>query len=78
MRIPNYNKKDKKNKVFKQIYKFMPSNTFRMLICGPSGSGKTNFGNLYVFKMRGFLGKITKRDFSEKRDDYPLTKNNEK
>ena len=28
-----------------------------------------NFSNLYVFKMRDFLGKITKRDFSEKRDD---------
>ena len=84
MRIPNYDKKDKKNKVFKQLYKFMPSNTFRMLICGPSGSGKTNtlFHMLrepydlhhICFQMRDFLGKITKRDFSEKRDDYSLTK----
>ena len=33
---------DKKNKKFKQLYSFMPNDTFRMLICGNSGSGKTN------------------------------------
>ena len=41
MDIPNYDV-DKKNKKFKQLYLFMPNDTFRMLICGNSGSGKTN------------------------------------
>ena len=41
MEIPNYDA-DKKNKKFKQLYSFMPNDTFRMLICGNSGSGKTN------------------------------------
>ena len=41
MEIPNY-EVDKKNKKFKQLYSFMPNDTFRMLICGNSGSGKTN------------------------------------
>ena len=39
--IPNYDV-DIKNKKFKQLYSFMPNDTFRMLICGNSGSGKTN------------------------------------
>ena len=41
MEIPNYDS-DTKNKKFKQLYSFMPKDTFRMLICGNSGSGKTN------------------------------------
>ena len=41
MEIPNYDTKNK-NKKFKQLYPFMPNDTFRMLICGNSGSGKTN------------------------------------
>ena len=41
MEIPNYDV-EKKNKKFKQLYSFMPNDTFRMLICGNSGSGKTN------------------------------------
>ena len=41
MEIPNYDTKTK-NKKFKQLYSFMPNDTFRMLICGNSGSGKTN------------------------------------
>ena len=41
MEIPNYDI-DVKNKKFKQLYSFMPNDTFRMLICGNSGSGKTN------------------------------------
>ena len=41
MEIPNYDAKTK-NKKFKQLYPFMPKDTFRMLICGNSGSGKTN------------------------------------
>ena len=41
MEIPNYDDDDK-NKKFKQLYPFMPNDTFCMLICGNSGSGKTN------------------------------------
>ena len=41
MEIPNYDT-NTKNKKFKQLYSFMPNDTFRMLICGSSGSGKTN------------------------------------
>ena len=41
MEIPNYDSVTK-NKKFKQLYSFMPHDTFRMLICGNSGSGKTN------------------------------------
>ena len=42
MEIPNYDSGDDSDKKYKQIYPFMPSNIFRMLICGNSGSGKTN------------------------------------
>ena len=31
-----------KNKKFKQLFQYMPNDTFRMLICGNSGCGKTN------------------------------------
>ena len=41
MKIPNYDKASESSN-FTQLYPFMPSNTFRMLICGPSGCGKTN------------------------------------
>ena len=41
MEIPNYDV-DTKKKKFRQLYSFMPHDTFRMLICGNSGSGKTN------------------------------------
>ena len=41
MEIPNYDV-DIKNKKYKQLYSFLPNDTFRMLICGNSGSGKTN------------------------------------
>ena len=41
MNIPNYDEKHSKKK-FKQLYSYMPNDTFRMLICGNSGSGKTN------------------------------------
>ena len=41
METPNYDV-DIKNKKFKQLYSFMPNDTFRMLICGNSGSGKIN------------------------------------
>lgn len=43
MKIPNYDALiSSKSSDFKQIHPFMPSDTFRMLICGPSNSGKTN------------------------------------
>ena len=42
MEIPNYDTDDNQDKHFKQLYPFMLSDTFRMLICGNSGSGKTN------------------------------------
>ena len=42
MEIPNYDNNEKSNNDFKQLYKYMPKNTFRMLIAGNSGSGKTN------------------------------------
>ena len=42
MEIPNYDSIDNPDKKFKQLHPYMPSDTFRMLICGNSGSGKTN------------------------------------
>ena len=42
MEIPNYDSTENKNNNFKRLYKYMPKDTFRMLICGNSGSGKTN------------------------------------
>ena len=43
MLISNYeNLIDKKKNNIKQLYNYMPSKIFSMLICGPSGSGKTN------------------------------------
>ena len=42
MDIPNYDSGDKLDNGFTQLHKFMPKNTFRMLIAGNSGSGKTN------------------------------------
>ena len=42
MLIPNYDNLLNKKNNFKQLYNYMPSKSFRMLICGPSGSGKTN------------------------------------
>ena len=53
MEIPNYDSNDKTSKKFKQKFPFMPSDTFRMLICGNSGSGKTNL--LYHMLMKPLL-----------------------
>ena len=41
MEIPNYDSSDDIDKKYKQLFPFMPADTFRMLICGNSGSGKT-------------------------------------
>ena len=53
MEIPNYDSNDDPNKKFKQLFPYMPSDTFRMLICGNSGSGKTNL--LYHMLMKPLL-----------------------
>ncbi|CAH3036896.1 unnamed protein product [Porites lobata] len=42
MEIPNYDSVDDPDKKYKQLFPYMPADTFRMLICGNSGSGKTN------------------------------------
>ena len=42
MEIPNYDSTGDLDKKCKQLFPYMPSDTFRMLICGNSGSGKTN------------------------------------
>ena len=42
MEIPNYDSTDNSDKKYKQLYPYMRSDTFRMLICGNSGSGKAN------------------------------------
>ena len=42
MKIPNYDVEDDMVSNFKQLYKFMPDRSFRMLLRGPNGSGKTN------------------------------------
>ena len=42
MKIPNYDSASNNDSNFKRLLPFMPSDTFRMLICGPSGCGKTN------------------------------------
>ena len=50
MDIPNYDSKSNKTNSYKQLYQYMPNDTFRMLICGDSGSGKTNL--LYHMLMK--------------------------
>ena len=42
MEIPNYDSDDNSDKKYEQLFPYMPSDTFRILICGSSGSGKTN------------------------------------
>ena len=50
MEIPNYDSNSDKTNNYKQLYQYMPNDTFRMLICGGSGSGKTNL--LYHLLMK--------------------------
>ena len=50
MEIPNYDSNSDKTNSYKQLYKYMPAATFRMLICGGSNSGKTNM--LYHMLMK--------------------------
>ena len=42
MKIPNYDSASNNDRNFKRLLPYMPSDTFRMLICGPSSCGKTN------------------------------------
>ena len=42
MKIPNYDSACNNDNNFRRLLPYMPSDTFRMLICGPSGCGKTN------------------------------------
>ena len=53
MEIPNYDSNIDKTNSYKQLYQYMPNDTFRMLICGGSGSGKTNL--LYHMLMKPLL-----------------------
>ena len=53
MEIPNYDSNIDKTNNYKQLYQYMPDDTFRMLICGNSGSGKTNM--LYHMLMKPLL-----------------------
>ena len=54
MEIPNYDSTgEAADKKYIQLYPFMPSDTFRMLICGGSGFGKTN--TLYHMLMKPLL-----------------------
>ena len=41
MEIPNYDRENEKKKE-KQLYEYVPKDTFRMLLASPSGEGKTN------------------------------------
>ena len=60
MKIPNYDSASAtaKGSSYTQILPYMPSNTFRMLICGPSGCGKTNTLMHMLYKLL-FFDKIT-------------------
>ena len=42
MKIPNYDLVSESDSDCRQLLPYMPSNTFRMLMCGSSGCGKTN------------------------------------
>ena len=42
MEIPNYDRKNDDETDFKQLYRYMPKQAFRMLLVRPLGCGKTN------------------------------------
>ena len=59
MLIPNYdNLINKKKNNFKQLYNYMPSKSFRMLVFGPPGSGKTNVLVHMLLKLLIYYDKI--------------------
>ena len=49
MEIPNYDLKNEK-KDFKQLHRYMPKDTFRMLLASPSGGGKNKSSLSYAHK----------------------------
>lgn len=53
MEIPNYDSDGDGEKKFKQLFSYMPRDTFRMLICENSRSGKTNL--LYLMLMKPLI-----------------------
>ena len=53
MEIPNYDSDSDGENKYKQLYPYMPSDTFAMLICANSGCGKTNL--LYHMLMKPLL-----------------------
>ena len=59
MRIPNYDSAIE-NSNFKRLLLYMPSNTFRMLMCGPSGCGKTNTLMHMLYKLIFLKSRATK------------------
>ena len=58
MEIPNYDSNIDKTNSYKQLYQYMPDDTFRMLICGNSGSGKTNLLTHMLMKPLVFYDQI--------------------
>ena len=53
METPNYDSDNDGENKYKQLYSYIPSDTFGMLICGNSGSCKTNL--LYHMFMKPLL-----------------------
>ena len=69
MKIPNYDSASNNDSKFKRLLPYMPSDTFRMLICGPSGCGKTNvlmhmlYNLLYYDKIYLFSKNLEQRKY---------------
>jgi len=57
MRIPNYDWTEGDSN-FQRLLPYMPSNTFRMLVCGPSGCGKTNTLMQMLYNLLYYFDKI--------------------
>ena len=56
MLIPNYDNLINKNKNnFKQLYDYMPSKSFKTLICDPLGSGNNFINIIYKFYVLSFM-----------------------
>ena len=58
MEIPNYDSNIDKTNSYKQLYQYMPDDTYRMVICGNSGSGKTNLLTHMLMKPLVFYDQI--------------------
>ena len=58
MKIPNYDSASNNDSNFRRLLPYMPSDTFRMLICGPSGCGKTNVLMHMLYKPLLYYDKI--------------------